>query len=365
MTTTKDIFPIIHVYGDHQDAGRNHGEKLKKQIEKSFELYKKFLFMDVPDIELSEIGKQYLERIFNFNEAYAFEIEGIASGAGVDPWQIALLNSRNEAHHLLKGRQKQNECTTLFLPKVGILGQNWDWVQNFEELLAIIIHERRDGHKILQMTEPGVIGKIGLNSSGLGVCLNFLVGRNNCVGIPVHILLRSVLDSGSIEEAEEIIKNAEVASFSNLLGADHSGRFFDFEFFKENKALVHYQYGIPYHTNHYLNDFDTIDPNDMDDREKYLYEDSKIRCLQVEKLLGKAQIQHIELAKNILGNEDNGNHAIYSRYKQIAGFSIGTVCSVVMDLINCTMYITKGNPTNTPYSTFSISHHTSGKARGL
>jgi isopenicillin-N N-acyltransferase-like protein len=292
---------------------------------------------------LTEIGKRYLDKFFDFNEAYVAEIEGIASGAGIEPWQIALLNARNEVHHYLKGRLNHNECTAVFLPESGILAQNWDWVHTFEKLFVIILLERPDGHKTLQMTEPGVIGKIGFNTSGVGVCLNFLPGRNNDIGIPVHLLMRSVLDSASIEEARDIILEADVASFSNLLVGDRSGAYFDFEFYKNNKTPVNYPNQLPLHTNHYLNTISIKAPDKIDSVEKELYQDSVIRCNQAKKILAQSLDQNVELAKRMLGDRENGSHAICAEYKSIMGAQIGTVCSIVMDLKKLEMHVRKGN----------------------
>ena len=343
MIDFKGKICVLYFTGDNYEFGRQHGERLKNQIKTSYSLYRKFLFLDISDVRLAEIGKEYLEKFFNFNEAYVAEIEGIASGACVEPWQIALLNARNEVHHYLKGRFRQNECTAIFLPKAGVLAQNWDWVQAFENLFVIIIHERSDGHKILQMTEPGVIGKVGFNTSGLGVCLNFLPGRNNDIGIPVHLLMRSVLDSGSIDEARDRIKKTWVASFSNLLVGDRSGEYFDFEFNKNNKIPVVYSDQLPLHTNHYLNSKSMETHDKMDSVEKALYQDSVIRCDQAKKILAQSEEQNVELAKKILDDRENGSHAICSEYKSIMGANIGTVCSIVMDLRKLEMHIRRGN----------------------
>lgn len=44
---------------------------------------------------------------------------------------------------------------------------------------------------ILMATEAGIVGKIGLNSEGLGVCLNLLGPEHNTMrGVPIHIILR-------------------------------------------------------------------------------------------------------------------------------------------------------------------------------
>lgn len=96
MVDGDEKIPVFHFSGDNYEFGRQHGEKLKNQIQTSYALYRNFLLLNLPKAELAEIGKQYLEKFFNFNEAYVAEIEGIASGAGVEAWQIALLNARNK-----------------------------------------------------------------------------------------------------------------------------------------------------------------------------------------------------------------------------------------------------------------------------
>ena len=70
------------------------------------------------------------------------------------------------------------ECTTLAFKNQRILGQNWDWESDIEELAVILDIETEDGHRILTMTEPGMIGKIGMNNHGVGVGLNFMTIDN-------------------------------------------------------------------------------------------------------------------------------------------------------------------------------------------
>ena len=354
MSATEEKFPLLFLSGDNYQAGKQHGHKLKRQIEVSYDIYKKFLFFDLPDDRLAEIGKRYLECFFNFSEAYVSEIEGIAAGASVEPWKIAALNARNELHHYLKGRSKANECTALFLPESGILAQNWDWAQEFESLAVIVSRERPDGHKTLQLTEPGVIGKIGFNASGIGACLNFLPGRDNRIGIPVHLILRAILDSASIEEAFDRVQNAKSSSFSNILVGDRSGNYFDIELRERSKINVPFPDHIPFHTNHYIEDRGANLTHPADKVEEELYENSIIRFQLVSKLLEQFQERNIDVAKEILGDRENGQHAICSYYKPIMGAFIGTVCSIVMDLRKQEMHITKGNPIKHNYEVIAI-----------
>lgn len=354
MTRTQTDINILRLNGTPGEAGQQHGDELKDAIAASYELYHKFMFHNVPDSRLKDIGKQYLQCFFDFNESYVEEINGIAQGAGMEPWQIVLLNARNEVYHYLKNRPTPNECTAFFFPKAGILAQNWDWVQAFEDLFVICIYHQPDGHQILQMTEPGLIGKVGLNSSGLGVCLNFLPGRNNAVGIPVHLLLRTVLDCKTIEEAQERVNKAPSASFSNLMAGDRQGCYFDVEFKKHQKFPVAYPNMLPIHTNHYLADPDPTAENSLDPVEKDLVEDSTIRYLQAGKLTADNKEITVEQVRRILRNRDNLSHSICSGYKSIMDAQIGTVCSIVMDLNKLEMSISKGNHPSDSYRVIGL-----------
>jgi hypothetical protein len=88
--------------------------------------------------------------------------------------------------------------------------------------------------------------------------------------------------------------------------------------------------------------------------EKELYEDSMIRCRQAQKILAQSQNQTVEQAKKILGDRENGSHAICAEYKFIMGAQIGTVCSVIMDLQKLEMHITMGNPIRNDYQVIPI-----------
>ena len=89
---------------------------------------------------------------------------------------------------------------------------------------ALVHIEREDGHKILMMTEPGIIGKIGMNSAGMGICLNILMGESRGINLPIHVLLRIALDATSIDEAYRKIEQASFDSCSNIILGDEQGR---------------------------------------------------------------------------------------------------------------------------------------------
>ena len=97
-------------------------------------------------------------------------------------------------------------------------------IQQLQELVTVLQVTREDGDRVLTVTEPGIVGKIGLSSAGLGVCLNFLIAARSSDGVPIHILLREALEAGSLDSACLRLRAAGTGRAGNiLLGSDNSG----------------------------------------------------------------------------------------------------------------------------------------------
>jgi isopenicillin-N N-acyltransferase-like protein len=74
---------------------------------------------------------------------------------------------------------------------------------------------------ILQITEAGIIGKIGFNSSGVGTLLNAIkVHGVDATRMPVHFGLRMALESNSVAEAVQRLETHGMAASAHILLAD-------------------------------------------------------------------------------------------------------------------------------------------------
>ena len=181
----------------------------------------------------------------DFNRELTQELDAIAEASEMPGWQIYLLNARTEILNA-----KIDECTTVCFPQSALLGQTWDWFEGFEELTILVTYERPDGSKILTFSEPGMLAKIGLNSAGVGVCLNYLNHRHTLDGLPVHILARAILESPSVADARRSIKRAGFGKSSHFLIADVANDAFSIEFMGASAETVE-PYNTAYlHTNH-------------------------------------------------------------------------------------------------------------------
>jgi isopenicillin-N N-acyltransferase-like protein len=95
------------------------------------------------------------------------------------------------------------------------------WLEEQKENLIILDITSDDGPRIKMITEAGIIGKIGLNEVGVGVCLNAIkVPGCGSSRLPVHLALRSVLDSPSVDDAVWQLEDAGMASSAHILIAD-------------------------------------------------------------------------------------------------------------------------------------------------
>lgn len=106
---------------------------------------------------------------------------------------------------------------------------------------------------IIQVTEAGIIGKIGFNSSGVGTLLNAIKVRGvDATRLPVHFALRMALEGNSIKEAVQKLEGYGIASSAHILIGDPNAAI-GLEFTKSTFAhCVPDSAGRVIHANHLL-----------------------------------------------------------------------------------------------------------------
>jgi isopenicillin-N N-acyltransferase-like protein len=333
-------FPIIDLEGTAKEIGYQHGYKCKDRIEKNISLYENVFNLERS--KLIKLSNHYEKKINAFNPKYGIEIESIAEGAEVEPFWIYALNSRTEIINRMI-----DECTAVYFKNSSLLGQNWDWLQESEDLSVILRMKFENGLKILTMTEPGIIGKIGLNNYGIGVCLNYLHIEKESLGVPVHILLRNILESRTIEAAVRNIDQSDKGTASNILIGDKNGNYLDLELAIEKVFFYPTKDSIFIHTNHYLAEgFD----NSVDD-----FAGSIQRFAHANSLAKGLSGTTKDEMKLILLDSSDPELPICRRYSLIEEFgTVGTVTTILMDLRNKTLELTKGNPFENEFSTIKF-----------
>ena len=334
-------FPVVKIQGSAEDRGRQQGSLLKDRIHKTLEFYKKEFLL--PEDQILTIARQFQTATRTFREDLDREIESLARVAEVDPVWIYALNGRTELLNL-----NPMECTTLAFRRQSLIGQNWDWDGEMEELAVILDIENEGGQRILTMTEPGMIGKIGMNHCGIGVCLNFMTIENyRPYGVPLHVILRAILDSRSLDEVRSLITSHLPGKVGNLLISDGNGEVLDFELAGDEF------FSIPVgdrfvHTNHFLSEVDY---------DLMLFPNTVGRYDRARELLSRTDDPSVDRIKDILKDRGNEEHPIcrgrFSHPWLTDDTSI-TVTTIIMDLKRLQFHITRGNPIDNQFTVFSL-----------
>lgn len=202
-----------------EELGAAHAEEIALTLERYRML---FAQLAGEPVDLHGAGAQALEAIEAFAPEAAAEIRGIAGGAGLEPGEVAALNARTEILAGL-GASPPAECTTVVsidhTAGSVLTMQTWDWHELLADSWLAWTIEHPDGHVVHTVTEYGILGKIGVSTHGIGLHLNILrhSGDGGRIGVPVHVLARTVLDRARTPgEAVALLGAAETSASSAI-----------------------------------------------------------------------------------------------------------------------------------------------------
>jgi isopenicillin-N N-acyltransferase like protein len=226
-------FPWFRVSADDPfERGRQLGAASAPYVRRSIQVYREIFehYAGLGWPEVRSIAAGFLPPIARYDGAIAREMEGLAAGASVALEDIAAINSRTE---LMFGFSPlpPPECTSFYIgPSAtsdghGLLGQNWDWNSRAADTTILVEVDQGDRPSFIMLAEAGLIGKIGFNSAGLGIATNALISDldRGGPGVPFHVILRAVLNSGTLAEAVEAVTGADRAASGNYLIATAAG----------------------------------------------------------------------------------------------------------------------------------------------
>jgi isopenicillin-N N-acyltransferase like protein len=167
--------------------------------------------------QVRDFGERALAETRAWAPDLAEEMQGLALGAGLAPWQVGVLNGRTEilAAAAVRG---EGECSTSVVVDGGPprTVQTWDW---HDTLRHVMLLREIHGTGVCTFTEFGIVGKVGVNASGLGLHFNVLrhLSDHADIGVPVHVVARRILDEAStVDEAAAIARSARLSASSVL-----------------------------------------------------------------------------------------------------------------------------------------------------
>jgi len=357
----------LKLYGTPQERGRIHGESLRDEIREQIDWFRSLLneYGQVnPDDIFSRVpGIGWLEAIEKWTPQLLEEIRGIAVGSGLPYLDILSWNHCQEIfwavfvdHSFSQSGDKLSGCSTL--GDVGdsqhptILAQNADttifW-QGHQTLLRFC-ETGSDVEEIL-LSYPGLIGVYGLNSKGIGLCINAMFYRlnNSLQGLGTPFISRGVLAKRNYQEAELFLRSVTHASSNTLtLGGPGNVTAYEVSANQIRPFRSPSQPGRTYHTNHELVNDDfrpgvdhTPDSNSVD----------RIKVLEKRLEQIKDPLTVIDV-KTILSS--HGENAPLCRHEDDPYGSM-TTYSIIMECSNRpALHVSFGPPCREEYQTIEF-----------
>ena len=261
---------ILDLEGTPRQCGQAHGEAMRDQI---MEIREIFLEQSgLPGVhELEAMCWQmfmqtgFLEAARRWTPDLAEEVEGISDGAGIGRGFIWAFQHQDEMINLANDLSARptpegSACTSLGSGPLdgspAVVAQNLDTpaiYHGHQTLLKIRYRGRQD--QALVVSEPGLVGICGLNSSGVGVCQNTLAWQLNrsLRGVAAMLVARGLLHQPNLEKAVGFLKTIPHASGINYAVGGPEG-VVDYEC-SPNQHVQFIPEDTPgriYHTNHPL-----------------------------------------------------------------------------------------------------------------
>ncbi|MFV2019164.1 C45 family autoproteolytic acyltransferase/hydolase [Micromonospora sp. LOL_023] len=296
-TTPTAPVPVISVSGTPARCGAGYGEAAAGLVADNLERYLR-RFRDEAGLSRAAVriaGSTFRSASQAAHPRVAEMLDGLAEGAGAAVDEIYALNARTEllygagsasarARRPTSGDQPvpgaatsgddewqlrpdgaDGGCTAAGVlgtrTRDGhlLLGQNWDWHPDQRDTMVLLRTVDEHGAVVLTLAEAGMLAKTGLNSAGLGVCVNMLgsdrdgLAADRAPGVPYHVLLRAVLEAGSLGQASRVAcRTTRNASINLLLGqaGPYGGELLDLEMVPGDVGWLHPTDGILTHANH-------------------------------------------------------------------------------------------------------------------
>lgn len=333
---------VLECSGTPYEIGYHHGKNATLQISRSISFYASLFLTNCAQTwaqvhtHAAIFEAQAKEKWPALHE----EMRGIADGAGCELLDIVALNVRTEINFGLFS----DGCTSVAWcdgQERAWLGQNWDWMTRQKENLIVLKITQSNKPTLLQVTEAGILGKIGFNSSGVGACFNAIrIHGMDPSHLPAHFGLRLVLESSSVSDAIGELESYGMASSAHILIADTQS-VVGLEFTKSTfRRCEPDAKGKVVHTNHMMmeheGEVDTV-----------WLKDSLVRVRVMEENVGRLgeDASWEEDFSRLFEDEQNYPGAICRAQTEETGSA--TLFNIVMDLKRRKAVVRLGRPTET------------------
>jgi isopenicillin-N N-acyltransferase-like protein len=350
------MFPVYSLKGSPYEIGFQHGQQASERVEQSVNNYKMmFMVLGGSWEEICAETEKFMPILNRLYPDLVEEMKGVADGSGQEFSAILAINARSELL-VNKTRLIGEGCTSFAVhpEKTGgptLMGQNWDFPILQKDSVIILRIEQPGKPKILMVTEAGIVGKIGFNETGVGICMNAIITDAIQSGTPLHIVMRGVLDSWNLSSAMQRVAKSKTASSINFIIAQHSVTAVNMEVTPRDFEPTFPRDGFIAHTNHLLCDRLLSGVTDFG---REMGTDSFLRLDRANRLFSEATHINIAKLKEIQRDHYSYPTGICRHLDPADPMMIASVFGVVMDLQEKVMYIAPGQPCENEYTSVKL-----------
>jgi isopenicillin-N N-acyltransferase like protein len=202
------------------------------------------------------------------HEAYApdlvDEVRGLAEATGLSRAELLIAGGFTDFvdtvyNQLARPGQRLplDDCTAVIIPDhladgAGFLAQTWDMHDTATEFVILLRIQPADAPNALVFTTVGCLGQIGMNSAGIAVGINNLLGADGQLGVTWPFVVRKILQQTNIDDALACITEAPLAGAHNYLLFDSTGSGYNVEAMSTHQEITPLGDDCLVHTNHCL-----------------------------------------------------------------------------------------------------------------
>ncbi|HZS93599.1 MAG TPA: C45 family peptidase [Chloroflexota bacterium] len=351
MVVNEDL-RVIHLTGTSRERGRAYGEQLRDAITFGIGRWKEALQASTgirPNEWLEEFveSTNFLPAIERWAPHLLEEVRGIAEGADIPFRDAYAYQLMDEEWAFRYQAAKSKGAASAHCSVIGaresantvILAQNMDLPAYYDGTQTLLqFDDLGNTPASLVFTPAGIIGTCGVNTAGVGVCVNTLAQLPRAPeGLPVAFVMRRLLEYRTLGDAVAFLQTVPHASGQNYAIGGPDG-VVDFECSASSVTQFGAGRNCIVHTNHPL-----AAAGEGRDEERDMT-NSEMRYAFLENAVDGKQIT-VELAESLLSSRETP-----ISLGRDEGTDSMTLGSLVMELsVPPILHLAPGPPNETPY----------------
>ena len=269
--TVRPPIRILDASGSPEQIGKTHGaayaEEIRRYTDDRVGLVASGLWSGGPisRTEVLAIAESMLGAHEAFDPDLFVELCAMADAAGITPAEAVVVGGFTDfvdtVRAVVGGTAPEtvieDDCTATIVPDhrangAGFFGQTWDMHDTATDHVVLLRLRPDDAPASLVFTTTGCLGQIGMNSEGVCVGINNLVGVDGTRGVTWPSVVRSMLTTSTADEALDVLMGSNLAGAHNFMIFDRHGNGHNVEAMPSARVVTTLGAEPLVHTNHTL-----------------------------------------------------------------------------------------------------------------